>query len=175
MTRKARKLKNELQVDKGESEIHRDAEPRRRRTNVRDAFDIVKCTAPVHDPEIHGPSLVQQHFKEEVDINRIVKRYAETGILTHFMKQQADYAFAPSTTFTEAMFMVTEAQEQFNQLPAEARAHFNNDPATFLDAAHDEGRRQEFVDLGLIPEPQEQAPMNVYVTNQPDPGLTDPG
>ena len=122
----------------------------------------MKVTAPEHV----GPSMVQQHFKDECDINRIVKKYTETGLVTHVASSPGEYGISDGTSFTEAMFLVTQAQEQFDQLPSEVRAHFNNDPADFLDAAHDDERYDEFVDLGLVMPREEETPVQVEVINR---------
>lgn len=117
---------------------------------VRGAYDRRKVTAPVHDPEIHGPSMVQQHFKEECDINRIILKFTETGFVSHQMPGLPTFGEAPATTFTEAMFIVSEAQETFNGLPAEIRDHFGNDPQAFLDAFNDESQKETLIELGLL-------------------------
>lgn len=120
-------------------------------------------------------SLTQQHFQEECDINVIMKRYLQTGQVTHLQKTQAQYGYAPALTFTEAMHTVAYATEEFLQLPSEVRAHFNNDPAQFLDAAADETQRPVFEDLGLLEpnpsitpdEPREAAPAQPVVASPP--------
>lgn len=100
-----------------------------------------------------GHGRTQQHFKDECDINRIVKRFSETGIVTHLAHSSPQYGFASAQNFTDAAFIVAEAKSQFEALPAKIRAHFENDPAEYLDAVQDESRHAEFVELGLLPEP----------------------
>lgn len=95
----------------------------------------------------------KQSFKDECDINLIINKYKQTGQISHLANRQGEYAFASSTTFDQAMRVVADANSQFEELPARARAHFDNNPAAFLDAAQDESRRSEFVDLGLIIDP----------------------
>lgn len=106
------------------------------------------------------PTRTKQSFKDECDINLIIKKYKQTGQITHLANSQGEYGFATSQTFDQAMRIVADAQSQFEELPATVRAHFDNNPAAFLDAAQDESRRSEFVDLGLIidPIPSEGAP-----------------
>lgn len=104
-----------------------------------------------------GSSKTQQHFKDESDINRIVNKYAETGIITHIRQQPQQYGYATSQSFTEAMQIVAEAKSNFAELPSSVRTHFNNDPAQYLDAIEDPSRNAEFVKLGLIdPQPPEK-------------------
>ena len=79
----------------------------------------------------------QQHLKDEVNINNIVKKFQAGVDITHVNPQEPMYGDANATTFTEAMMLVTAATETFNQLPSEVRAHFQNDPAQYLDAMSD--------------------------------------
>lgn len=114
-----------------------------------------------------GPSVTQQHFKEECDINRIVKRFADTGILDHVQAATPAYGYASSQSFTEAMQIVAKAQQEFEQLPSKIRAHFKNDPVLFLDAMQDPESRPELEKLGLI------APLEIE-TPEPAPPPDDP-
>lgn len=99
-------------------------------------------------------SKTQQHFKDECDINQILERFRETGVIDHIKTTQAQYGYAPAITFTEAMLTVATANENFMQLPADIRSAFKNDPALFLDAAADPEKRGLFEELGLLqPEP----------------------
>ena len=101
----------------------------------------------------------KQSFKEECDINRIVKSFAKTGEFTHLARGTPQYGYASSQSFHEAMNIVTESKSQFEELPSKARSHFENDPAKFLACCEDETRRDELVELGLAdpkpaPEPE---------------------
>lgn len=98
----------------------------------------------------------KQGFQNECDVNRIVKRFHETGMPPPFLKGEGGYGFAPSQTFTEAMQMVASVKSQFEGMPSRIRTHFDNDPAKFLDAAHDPDRTDELIELGLLPEPESE-------------------
>lgn len=111
---------------------------------------VIDCT--------DDPGRTQQHFKNECDVNRIVSRFAETGLPPTFAKGEGQYGFASAQTFTEAMHIVAAATSEFEGLPSNVRAHFNNDPTAFLDAADDPERRSEFVRLGLLAEPDQTDP-----------------
>lgn len=105
------------------------------------------------------PRLVQKHFKDECDINNILNRFTETGLVTHLAKSDGEYGYASSQSFTQAMQIVANANSEFAQLPSEVRAHFNNSTSEFLDAAQDKDRREEFVKLGLLePLPEAKTP-----------------
>ncbi len=110
-----------------------------------------------------GPGKTQQHFTNEVDINRIVKRFSETGVLPTG-HGTPEYGFASSQTFTEAMNMVAAATQNFMLLPSEVRTHFNNSPAAFLDAT-----LEELQELGLEPAPEVKEPEEPAGTPLPAP------
>jgi len=122
-----------------------------------------------------GESLTQKHFTEEVNINNIMKKFMKTGILP-VAKSQAEFGFASSQTFTEAMFTVKSAEEEFMHLPSEVRSHFKNDPAAYLDAASDPEQRALFENFGLlepevpeIPETTSQEPTEPPPAAPPSP------
>lgn len=98
----------------------------------------------------HTKGQTQQHFKDEVNINNIVKRFEQTGLLEHTNNAQPQYGEATGQTFTEAMFMVREAEENFMQLPSEIRREFGNDVSTYLDAIGDPSKMPMLAELGLI-------------------------
>lgn len=107
------------------------------------------------------PSLTQQHFKDECDVNRIMKRYEETGSWgeqqTNVRPQFGD--FSTEFDFRQAQETVIRAAEAFDALPARVRKRFNNDPAELLDFLGDEKNREEAIFLGLIEKPQKTAPV----------------
>lgn len=101
----------------------------------------------IHDPE----EVTKQAPKDECDINRILRQYSKTGLITHINKGAADYAELPDQTdFQEALSIVQRAQEAFSELPALVRARFGNDPAAFLDAFNDPSQWETLQELGLI-------------------------
>lgn len=102
------------------------------------------------------PSLTEQHHKEAVDINNILKKYQETGVFDHVSRHGGDYGFIDGSTFQEQMFQVKKAQEMFMDLPSQARDFFDHDPAKFLDfvdtAPDSAETAQTLCDLGLAPD-----------------------
>jgi len=109
-----------------------------------------------------GEGLTQQHFKDEVDVNKIIAKFVRTGEWP-MAKKQGEYGVATAQTFTEAMMTVRSAEEEFYNLPANARKKFKNDPALYLDAAADPTQRELFVEIGLL-----EALPTKTVTEAPD-------
>lgn len=99
----------------------------------------------------NDPSLTLQSFKDESDINNIVRKYKKSGVLTHVTSEVAKLGdFADVPDFQTAMNLVTRAQQEFEQLPSVIRKRFSNDPSEFVDFINDENNRDEAIRLGLI-------------------------
>lgn len=78
-------------------------------------------------------SLTQQHQAEETDINYIVQRFGVTGYLPQVEHLPTYGDFSSEMTFMEAQEILNQGTRAFNELPAMARAYFNNDSVQFLD------------------------------------------
>lgn len=92
----------------------------------------------------------KQSFKDECDINTIMKKYQSTGQLPFLIQSQPQYGdFSDVASFQEAMHIVQHANEQFENLSAEIRNRFRNDPALFLQFCEDPQNGEELVRLGL--------------------------
>jgi phage internal scaffolding protein len=95
------------------------------------------------------PSLTQQQFAEESDINNIVDRFMKTGHIPNAasMPQYADYEGV--FDFQTAMNVVRQADENFMRMDAKVRARFHNSPQEFLEFFANPDNAQEAVRLGL--------------------------
>ena len=79
-------------------------------------------------------SMTEQAHKDEVNIQRIMKRYEKTGLIEHVNQHQGtyvDYTNAPD--YHTAMTLIANANSVFESVPARIRAEFGNDPAQFLE------------------------------------------
>jgi len=95
------------------------------------------------------PSLTQQQFKEEADINTIVDRFMKSGVLPTpaSMPQYVDYEGV--FDFQSAMNAVRQADENFMRMDAKVRARFNNSPQEFLEFFANPENTEEAIRLGL--------------------------
>lgn len=112
--------------------------------------------------------VTRQSFKDECDINHILRQYKVTGVVRHLNMAQAqflDVSGVPS--YDEALQVVENAQAMFMELPAAARKVFGNSPAKFLDAAHDPAQRDLLEQAGLIP--AEKPEDRVITPSEPSP------
>jgi len=102
------------------------------------------------------PSLTQQQFRDESDINNIVDRFMKTGHLPDpvSMPQYLDYEGV--FDFQSAMNVVRQADENFMRMDAKVRSRFHNSPQEFLEFFADPANTEEAVRLGLaVPKPKD--------------------
>lgn len=98
------------------------------------------------------PSLTKQEFKDETDINNIVKRYRDTGELPP--QRQGRYEdVSQIPDYHQALEIVKTAQESFQLLPAKVRAEFNNDPGTMLQWLDKPENQSRAYEIGLLVKP----------------------
>jgi len=114
------------------------------------------------------PSLTKQSFRDECDINTILKRFNVTGQLPVGSVQPQYGDFSGVTDYQSALNAVMAAQDSFLALPAKLRARFDNDPALFVEFASDEANKDEMKALGLLRE--ETAPAVVLSPSEPASG-----
>lgn len=102
----------------------------------------------------------QQQFKEESDINVLVRRFKLTGEMPQGVRMPTYADFGEVYDFHSAANAIAEANEAFSQMPAAIRDKFNNDPARFVAFCSNEENRTEAEKMGLVPakEPLNTAP-----------------
>lgn len=97
-----------------------------------------------------GEGLTEQSHAKQCDINYILDRYHKTGLIAHAAKHAGRYDDVSALDFQNAMFLVTEAQNMFNSLPANMRKRFGGDPAAFLDFVQDPLNAPEMARMGIL-------------------------
>lgn len=102
--------------------------------------------------ETTGESLTQQHFKQELDIKNVIRKYDRTGLIQNVTKAVAQYGdFTHAVNeYSDALNLVINAQNNFLALPSEIREKFGNDPGQFLEAVQDPARKEEMQAMGLL-------------------------
>lgn len=110
---------------------------------------------------------VQQQFKDECDINHLMRKYQETGLIPQSVKRPFYGDFTEVPDYQAAMNVVNEAQALFMSMPSEVRKEFDNDPAKFLEYCRDPKNGDRLIELGLREKPKpEPGPVRVEVVNQ---------
>lgn len=101
------------------------------------------------------PSMTVQSFKEECDINEIVRRFGLTGEMPNNFRMPISGDFTGVSDFKSAMDLLIDAQDQFDSLPAGVREQFANDPAELITFLENPDNRDKAIDMGLIARPPE--------------------
>jgi len=129
-------------------------------SQIRTANMLPDRSADVSFPE--DSSMTQQSFKDECDINVIVRRNEATGLLTHVNRNDPIWGadLGDAMDYKSSLDYINEANARFMALPAHVRARFQNDPARLLDFINDDKNYDEAKALGLVngsqnlPEPE---------------------
>lgn len=106
-----------------------------------------------HDVRNFEKTRTQQQYRDECDINVIMRNYRDKGIVPQGTAATAKYGdFSSVDDYLQAQLVIMNANDQFNQLASEVRARFNNDPAQFLTFATDIKNLDAMNDLGMLTE-----------------------
>lgn len=95
------------------------------------------------------PSITQQQFRDEVDVNTIVKRFG-MGQVPPPSAAGVYGDFTGITDYASAVEKIEAARAGFMALPPEVRERFGNDPARFLS----EGSQYSDEELDALTAPQ---------------------
>lgn len=107
----------------------------------------------------------QQQFKDECDINTIVRRFGITGHMPEGLPGNFG-DFTDVADYQTALNKVRESGEMFMELPSDVRKRFHNNPYELMKFLSNEGNRAEAQKLGLVPVPApvvKAPPMEVIV------------
>lgn len=113
----------------------------------------------------------KQEFAEEVDINTLLRRFHITGQLPENVRAPTYADFTEVHDFHSAANAIAEANEAFEQMPAEVRYRFHNDPEQFVTFCDDPNNRAEAEKLGLVFPVEPSAIANASSTAPPTPSI----
>lgn len=112
---------------------------------------IGQATGTVNDE----PSLTQQQFKEDCDINVLAMRFGLTGKpVPQAMFDPAQFGdFSDVPDLRTALDLVNDAKNRFMDLPSALRYRFHNSPSELWDFVTNPENAEEAVRLGLLKAP----------------------
>lgn len=101
----------------------------------------------------------KQSFRDETDINQIMKRAQKTGTISHLAKHEGRYADFSNFDFFGNTLMLSKGREIFDELPVELRSEFNQSPEDFFKYVNDPANKDR---LGtLLPALAEPGRQNI--------------
>ncbi|WNK13341.1 MAG: internal scaffolding protein [Microvirus sp.] len=144
-------------------------------------------SAVSHCPDEHSarhvsineePSLTQQHFAQEVDINFIMAQYVNRGEVMAPVTPPGygDFSDMPRT-LQEAHNQIIQGREAFNSLNPDIRAHFGNDAHRFHTWISSNPPESDFIAVGLkkaAPAAVVPEPIKVQVVTPAPAGVVSP-
>lgn len=95
-------------------------------------------------------SRAQQQFKDETDINNILRQFNVTGLLPESPLSPRYGDFTGIVDYQSALNAVIAAEDGFMSLPAEIRASFGNDPEQLINFLDNPDNKDQAIKLGLI-------------------------
>ncbi len=102
-------------------------------------------------------SLTVQSDEQNANVNEILRKFKAVGIVDHLNRGEAMFPdISEFTDFADAMRIAKEAEREFDTLPSKIREIFHHDVAEWLDAAHDQEKRDALVAAGIIEAPVEE-------------------
>lgn len=112
-----------------------------------------------------SPTMTQQHYKDECDLNQILARHKGSGELSALQMRQllaqsaavtptsprlpqfADYSDLPD--FSDIKRSFVRASHAFAEIPVNVRMQFGNNPEVFYNTLTDPKQHQKLRDVGL--------------------------
>lgn len=101
----------------------------------------------------------KQEFKEDCDINKIMRNYRAGTPITHLNPVKPQYLdFSTPFEYQEALNSVIAAQDSFESLPSEVRDRFGDSTNKMLEFLSNPENQEEAIKLGLADPPPEPEP-----------------
>lgn len=116
-----------------------------------------KWSKSEQEPGPVGIEPAQQQFKDDCDINSIMRRFQKTGAFDHVSAYQPEYGIATPLDLHTAMNIVTRAQQMFDALPSGLRRKFNGDARELLEFVQNPDNEAAAEELGLALSDRAQA------------------
>lgn len=105
----------------------------------------IRVQTPVGDR-----SRTKQSFKDQCDVNIVVKRYATEGVLSHAMTREPSFGdFTHAEDLHAALTRVRDAQTEFDSLSSDVRKAADNDPVQLLHMLADEDGAKILQEAGM--------------------------
>lgn len=122
------------------------------------------------------PTMTQQQYKDEVDVNNIMAKYQQAPNPQVFIRNgKGVYGdFTKTKDFHSSLDAIIEAEDAFMSLDARIRSRFENDPGKLLQFLSDPKNLQEATELGLVEKPTINVNDQTKIKNEPTITKTEP-
>ena len=101
------------------------------------------------------PSKTDQQYKDDCDVNEIIRRYKKDGIVPHVKNINAQFAdVSDIPSLMEGIERIDAAKEEWLKVPASIRKKHGNSVVNFYNWLADPANQDEAVKLGLKKKPK---------------------
>lgn len=112
-----------------------------------------------------GVSMTEQQYRDECDIDIILKRYKVGQPLPTSARVGSYGDFTDFGDYQSCLERIRRADEDFNSLPASLRSRFGNDAQAYYQFVLDPKNEDECFKLGLRVKSEKPSPIKVEVVN----------
>ena len=108
---------------------------------------------PVKGLEFHEPSLTQQQFKQDCEIESLLKAHNLSqvmGIMNNHNQQPLYGDVSEIPDFHVSQNHLARATEYFEGLPSDVRSRFNNSLSEFLTTLNNPSAREALTEMGVL-------------------------
>lgn len=114
-------------------------------------------------------SLTKQSQIDEADINKIISRHTNTGVLADLDKLERVYGEITATDLLTANTMLKDAHEAFMEIPSAIRSEFDQNVGAFIDYATDPENITQMREWGLAKPASQKTPADPEPSPEPTP------
>lgn len=115
--------------------------------------------------KVYDDGRTKQCHADECDINKIMARFDVTGTISHLEKHEGSYSDFSDYDYHTELQKLTRGREIFDDLSAEVRREFGQNPAKFFAYVNDPKNAKELrKKLPGLAEPGQQLPREVSPT-----------
>lgn len=138
---------------------------------IRGAGDRISLSTPVGER-----SLTKQSFKDQADVNLVVRRYATEGTLPYVNPRPGVFGdVSGAVQLQEAIELVRDANDSFQGLPSSVRTLADNSAVNFLQMLSTPDGVSDLQEVGFLPTPPAPTPVvETPPTPAAPPASTDP-
>lgn len=98
-------------------------------------------------PKVYDDGRTKQAFKDQCDVNKLLQKAQRTGSLSHLQKWSGFYGEFAEYDYLDHQIKLARGAEIFNELPANVKKEFNNNPGAFFDFVNNPDNADRLNDL----------------------------
>ena len=131
-------------------------------------------------PHEYTDGRTKQSFKDETDVNNIIKKHTRMGTLSHLEQWGGNYGDFSDFDFQDAQNQIANANSMFEKLPSGIRNEFQNSPERFFNYVNDPDNKDNLAQLlpelaepGTKPLPTNKDAVDLNPPDQPETETTE--